>query len=183
MRLLTRDSLLLLIRMIWFTIAAPTPLAAAAGPTIVFSVDFNKVVQLHDVIDDNVTTSGGALGLDDFVVEAYDDLGRSLGVLGLLGPDRKTGVENGVDRSADDLAILAFKTPRVTPVQDPGELPGQQFLLIIKNSALQNAYDTLRGGAFEIHTLLFQLKHGAVEDASLSLRQNRLGGGDHAIAH
>ena len=140
-------------------------------------------MQLHDVINDNVTTSGGALGLDDFIVEAYDDLGRSLGVLGLLGPDGKTGVDGTTDNSADDLAILAFRTPRLVPVRDPGELPGQQFLLIIKNTALQNAYDALRGGAFEIHTLLFQMKHAAVSDASLAIRQDFLTDDKADIAH
>ena len=39
------------------------------------------------------------------------------------------------------LAILKFKTPRITQVQDPGELPGRQFTLTIDNRALGNAYE------------------------------------------
>ena len=143
------------------------------GPAIVFAVNFGKVVQLHDVGTDTVAPSGGALGLDDFVVEAFDDLGRSLGAIDLRGPDGATGT---AVTETDDLAVLSFNTPRLTPVRDPGELPGQQFLLKVRNTALVNAYDTLRGGSFEIHTLLFQLKHAAVVDASLAIRQDVLSG-------
>ena len=167
----------------------PFPIAAGPfdtpvgtdGPAIVFAVNFGKVVQLHDVGTDTVAPSGGALGLDDFVVEAFDDLGRSLGAIDLRGPDGATGT---TETEADDLAVLSFNTPRLTPVRDPGELPGQQFLLKIKNTALVNAYDMLRGGSFEIHTLLFQLKHAAVVDASLAIRQDvLLGKEDVKIFH
>ena len=151
----------------------------ATGPAIVFAINFARVVQLHDVGTDNVAPSGGALGIDDFVVEAFDDLGRSLGAVNLLGVDAKTGGVN----LGDDLAILSFNTPRVTPVRDPGELPGQQFLLKIDNTALQNAYDDLRGGAFEIHVLLFQLKHAAAVDASLAIRQDFLADDKAKIFH
>ena len=54
-----------------------------AGPVLSFSVDFATVVQLHDVTTDTVSPSGNALGLDDFTVDAYDDLFRSLGTLNL----------------------------------------------------------------------------------------------------
>ena len=67
------------------------------------------------------------------------------------------------------VASLKFKTPRITQVQDPGELPGRQFTLTIHNHALQNAYNVATGGAgadcadaaalqgFEIHYLLITL--------------------------
>ena len=59
------------------------PTAAPFGPVLSFSIDFAKVVQLHDVTTDTVSPSGNALGLDDFTVDAYDDLFRSLGTLNL----------------------------------------------------------------------------------------------------
>ena len=150
--------------------ASPIDGTPGIGPTLSFSIDFAKVVQLHDVSGDNVTPSGNALGLDDFTVDAYDDLFRSLGTLSLLGPDGKTGGV-GLVNSADDLAVLKFKTPRITQIQDPGELPGRQFTLTIDNSTLQNAYNEATGGAFEIHYLLITLNHAAAADASLATRQ------------
>ena len=69
------------------------------------------------------------------------------------------------------VAILKFKTPRITQVQDPGELPGRQFTLTIHNHALQNAYNVATGGDFEIHYLLITLAHDAADDASLATRQ------------
>ena len=53
------------------------------GPVLSFSVDFATVVQLHDVTTDTVSPSGNDLGLDDFTVDAYDDLFRSLGTVNL----------------------------------------------------------------------------------------------------
>ena len=74
------------------------------------------------------------------------------------------------------VASLKFKTPRITEIQDPGELPGRQFTLTIHNHALQNAYNVATGGDFEIHYLLKVLRshlhtHAAAEDASLATRQ------------
>ena len=63
--------------------AYAVPAGPVAGPVLSFSVDFAKVVQLHDVTTDTVAPSGNALGLDDFTVDAYDDLFRSLGTLNL----------------------------------------------------------------------------------------------------
>ena len=48
-----------------------------------FALEFGKVVQLVDHAPDTVAPSGNALGLDDFTVEAFDDLQRSLGTLSL----------------------------------------------------------------------------------------------------
>ena len=78
------------------------------------------------------------------------------------------------------VASLKFKTPRVTQIQDPGELPGRQFTLTIHNRVLQNAYNVATGGEFEIHYLLVTLKHDAADDASLATRQalRRLEGAD-----
>ena len=63
------------------------------------------------------------------------------------------------------VAVLKFKTPRITQIQDPGELPGRQFTLTILNTALENAYNEATGGelmiseGFEIHYLLVTLNH------------------------
>ena len=162
------------------------PTVAPFGPVLSFSVDFAKVVQLHDVTTDTVSPSGNALGLDDFTVDAYDDLFRSLGTLNLslrtlagggpvVGGATPTPVAEQVP-----VASLKFKTPRVTEIKDPGELPGRQFTLTIHNYALQNAYNVATGGDFEIHYLLVTLAHDAADDASLATRQalRRLEGAD-----
>ena len=167
-------------------VTGDTYAAGTAGPVLSFSVDFDKVVQLQDVMEDTVVPSGNALGLDDFTVEAYDDLFRSLGTLNLayrttaLGAVSTTATENVVP-----VASLKFKTPRVTEVLDPGELPGRQFTLTIHNRVLQNAYNVATGGQFEIHYLLIQLAHGAAVDASIETRTAALidAEGDHEIAH
>ena len=137
--------------------AGPFDDTPGAGPGIVFSISFDRVVQLQNVTADTVEPSGDELGIDDFVIDAFDDLGRSLGTLDLTGATAAT---------TDDLGVLAFSTPRLTPVQDPVELPGRQFLLKIKNTALVNAYSTATGGLFEIHYLYLTLKAKSVSDAS-----------------
>ena len=66
--------------------AAPAdfyPQAADTDLQLDFAIEFGRVVQLHDVSGDTVSPSGNALGLDDFTVEAFDDLQRSLGTLNL----------------------------------------------------------------------------------------------------
>ena len=142
------------------------------GPVLSFSVDFDKVVQLHDVTTDTVTPSGNALGLDDFTVDAYDDLFRSLGTINLALRTKADGeISTTATENIVPVASLKFKTPRITQIQDPGELPGRQFTLTIHNHALQSAYNVATGGQFEIHYLLVTLKHAAAEDASLATRQ------------
>ena len=146
-----------------------------AGPVLSFSVDFAKVVQLYDVTADTVASVGkeldskGALGLDDFTVDAYDDLFRSLGTVSLALRTQADGtISPTAANNVVPIAQLKFKTPRVTQIQDPGELPGRQFTLTIHNHALQNAYNVATGGQFEIHYLLITLKHNAAEDASFA---------------
>ena len=65
------------------------------------------------------------------------------------------------------VAMIEHKTPGLTQLADPGELPGRQFRVTVYHNALANAYPML-GGAFEIHTLLFTLAPGAASDASLA---------------
>ena len=140
--------------------------ATATGPALVFSISFDKVVQLHDDTSDAVTPSQDALGLDDFTADAFDDLGRSLGTLNLALKTQPDGtVSDTASQNTTTIATLEYATPRLVPVRDPVENPGRQFLLKIKNTALQNAY-AVGGGAFEIHYLYITLKKGAAVDAS-----------------
>ena len=176
------------------------PAADAGGPTLSFSIDFDRIVQLADVTEDNVSPDLNPLTLGDFTVDAYDDLFRSLGTIGLekhVNADNEI-VDAATDGTTTPIAILKFKTPRVTQIQDPGELPGRQFTLTIDNRALQNAYNVATGGAqvgpddaitaqgFEIHHLLITLVHGAAQDASIgavtTLRQDPLNA-DKALHH
>ena len=52
------------------------------GPVFVFLIEAARVIQMTDDVD-SVTPSGTALGLDDLTVDAFDDLGRSLGRISL----------------------------------------------------------------------------------------------------
>ena len=153
--------------------AYPTAIAAGpfdptvgTGPAIIFSISFDRVVQLHNDTSDTVTPSQSALGLDDFAVDAFDDLGRSLGTLSL---DLKTQADGTISPTATNnttpIALLEYATPRAVSVRDPVENPGRQFLLKIRNIALRNAYGS-GGGAFEIHYLYITMKPAAVADAS-----------------
>ena len=72
------------------------------------------------------------------------------------------------------VATLSYRTPQAVNIADPGELPGRQFRLSVNYNVLIDAYPE----EFEIHTLLFQLAHGAVVDASLAIRQDVLSGKD-----
>jgi len=128
---------------------------------VVLSITFDRVVQLGpDVTDDTVTPDNNPLSLSDFMVDAYDDLGRSLGSLDL---------NHTVGEPAVPIATLAFSTPQAINVADPGELPGQQFRLTVDYGVLEEAYNVATGGPFEIHTLFFTLNKGAVADSSIAV--------------
>ena len=149
------------------------PENADAALQLTLSVRFDKIVQLGpDVTADTVKPDRNPLQLSDFTVDAYDDLGRSLGGLSLNVRLNDQGnalypADTGY-ATATAIATLAFSTPQTVNIADPGELPGQQFRLTIDYEALENAYDTTTGGPFEIHTLLFTLAKGAVNDASIA---------------
>ena len=150
------------------------PRAADPALQVVLSIAFDRVVQLGpNVTTDTVTPDNNPLQLDDFMVDAYDDLGRSLGALGLAPLSEVTlGVDLNGDGDNTDTAVpiatLAFSTPQAINIADPGELPGQQFRLTLDYDVLRNAYDATTGGSFEIHTLFFTLKKGAVADSSIA---------------
>ena len=147
--------------------ATAYPEDADAALALVFQIAFDRVVQLGpNVTTDTVTPDNNPLQLEDFMVDAYDDLGRSLGSLSLsISVDNQGNV---VATGGTPVATLAFSTPQQIPVVDPGELPGQQFRLTVDYEALQNAYDSNTGGEFEIHTLFFTLKKAAVADSSIA---------------
>ena len=169
------------------------PQDADAELQLDFAIEFGKVVQLYDFLTDTVASVGvlgaseGALGLDDFIVEAFDDLQRSLGAINLVNRVDSDGnlLAPAADGYADASAIasLEFRTPQAVNVADPGELPGRQFRLEVFYEALANAYDESTGGELEIHTLLFQLGHNKVADASLGIRQDFLTDDKADIAH
>ena len=145
----------------------------ARGPAFVFLIEAARVIQMTDDVD-SVTPSGTALGLDDLMVDAFDDLERSLGRISLatvLNEEDLPATDYNGDGDTDDMmvpvATIEHKTPGLTQFADPGELPGRQFRVIVYHNALANAYPNL-GGAFEIHTLLFTLAPGAATDASLA---------------
>ena len=137
------------------------PRMADPNLQVVLSITFDRVVQLGpDVTDDTVTPDNNPLSLSDFMVDAYDDLGRSLGSLDL---------NHTVGEPAVPIATLAFSTPQAINVADPGELPGQQFRLTVNYDVLEEAYNVATGGPFEIHTLFFTLNKGAVADSSIAV--------------
>ena len=145
-----------------------------------FALEFGKVVQLVDHAPDTVAPSGKALGLDDFTVEAFDDLQRSLGTLSLsiyitTGGQIDPMTDGVLVEGSMRVATLSYRTPQAVNIADPGELPGRQFRLSVDYDVLIDAYPE----EFEIHTLLFQLAHGAVIDASLAIRQDVLSGKDN----
>ena len=173
--------------------ATAYPEAADDTLQLDFAIEFGKVVQLYDFLTDTVASVGvlgaseGALGLDDFIVEAFDDLQRSLGAINLVNRVDSDGnlLAPAADGYAEASAIasLEFRTPQAVNVADPGELPGRQFRLEVFYEALANAYDESTGGELEIHTLLFQLGHNKVVDASLGIRQDFLTDDKADIAH
>ena len=155
----------------------PAGYPRAADPTlqVVLSISFDRVVQLGpNVTTDTVTPDNNPLQLTDLKVDAYDDLGRSLGALGLDTTLDETALTRDINGDGDQLdtavpiAVLAFSTPQAINVADPGELPGRQFRLTLDYDVLQDAYNEITGGPFEIHTLFFTLAKGAVADASIA---------------
>lgn len=127
--------------------------------------DIEEATQTRgDTTEANPATadSGGNFGVDDIYVAAFDLEGRQLGVL----PLAKTGT-----------AIVADFIDATSP--------GQNFLVSISQTYLQNAY----GGTFEISKLVFFIPKasgaadpGATGDAKIS-RGIRKADLAHAIAH
>ena len=132
----------------------------------------SPIVDIDDVTANEPKPSGGDFGADDLYVAAYDNEGRSLGVLSLA------------EASAEGTSISQFR--------DIGG-PGRQFLVRIDESQLRNTYIG-RGAAsgFEVYSLVFFIPKGIpgivdadiakAKDATVSrgIRKYDLA---HAIAH
>ena len=139
--------------------------------TISLLVRFGAVVNLDDPTDarrlsaDQLKAQPGidvrdlgtpAFEATDIVIDAYDAQGRSLGKLPLT--------------EANDVVELRHRDPTN---------PGKEFLILIAESKLSNAYSAIHsGGPFAITTLLISIPPQKVQDASLEavLRKRR---GEH----
>ena len=95
--------------------------------------------------DATIEERAAELDVTDLVIDAYDAEGRALGIL-----DHGTESDTGVKLSH----------------RDPSN-PGKEFLVEINATQLQAAYTTTRGGGtrLEIHTLLFSIGAGSMQDA------------------
>ena len=133
-----------------------------------------RLLDIDEATANEPQPSHGDFGEDDLFVAAYDNEGRSLGVLSLA--------EAGA--SATGRAISQFR--------DAGG-PGRQFLVQIDESQIVAAYVT-RGGPFEIYSMVFFIPRGignmpypetdpiSTGDATAT-RGIRKASLDHAIAH
>lgn len=86
------------------------------------------------------------LDSEDIIIDAYDAEGRALGLLPLA--------------EVDDVVIVSHRDPTN---------PGREFLIRVDEQELTNAYTAVRAGGapFEIHTLLFSIPAGAMEQADI----------------
>ncbi len=154
-------------------------IAAQTALTITLLVEFGAKVELispelltGDTADPDVKLkSGPAFGPDDVYIRAFDKAGRALGQLSL----------DKVATEAD--SIFAFRD---------AQKPGQQFIIRIDESELEEAYKTaLRAdtdAGIEIYSLVFYIPRGGgadpgdTADATVSkgIRKADL---DHAITH
>ena len=164
---------------------------ADAVPVLTFLVEFNKGVPLTakiygddprtPLVDESDTTEQLGyyeinpiigFGLDDIVIEAFDEFGRSWGRVTL--EDTTEGVERLKDVAVENVATIAFTNPGGTPVLVPGERVGRQFTVEVYLQALKNLEKLLavtRGGDFEIATLIFSFNaHSVTEWATLAQR-------------
>ena len=130
----------------------------------------------------DLISSAGAFGADDVRVDAFDNEGRNLGSRSLAEVLIRR-VSSGDPEAA---VIIKHKNPagRVA-----GELPSKEFLIQIDQSELENVYAPQgRGGGvdpevgLEIHTLLFSIAPGSVEEAGQAAITALLKG-DHLHLH
>ena len=115
-------------------------------------------------IDAAAINEAAAAVLDDtdINIDAYDMDGRSLGILPL-------------DEVAN-VVVLAHRD---------GTNPGREFLVRVDETKLTDAYDAIRGGgaAFEIHTLLFSIDKGEMQQADIAHVTAVRGGHDDGVFH
>ena len=133
--------------------------AGGDAVTITLLVEFSHVVTLDDpeaglaadTADVQSVMSGGNFGADDIFIRAFDKDGRSLGEI-LLADVIAAGATEG------NVNVL-------TQFRDAGA-PGRQFLVRIDETQLTNAFVTLRGGGFEIYSLVFYIPVGIPKAAT-----------------
>ena len=166
---------------------------ANAEPILTFLVEFDKGVPLtHFVAGDDPrtpdvdestdkgvlgpdgTTRGyylypgvAGFGLDDIVVEVFDEFGRSWGAVTL-----KDTTELTIAAGEPQVAKIAFTNPGGTPVLVPGERVGRQFTVEVYYAAfnaLKRLLTEARGGDFEMATMIFSFNdHSVTEWATLA---------------
>ena len=102
------------------------------------------------VTDADLEARAKVFDITDIVIDAYDAKGRALGVLDRADEDDGT----------DDLVTLSHRDPTN---------PGREFLIRIDEAKLTDAYTAARAGGapFEIHTLLFSIPKGVMEQADI----------------
>ena len=125
------------------------------GTTVSLLITTNEIVHLARP-GATLEERDGPLDITDLIIDAYDAEGRSLGILELT--------EDTIDENNVTVMGIASISHR-----DPLN-PGKEFLVTIDAEALQNAYTIQRGGGqtLEIHTLLFSIAKGALDQADIA---------------
>ncbi len=129
---------------------------ARAGTLITLLITTNEIVNLGapdtGVENADLKQRDGYLDIADIVVDAYDAEGRSLGIL---------------DWTAE---VLDATNPVLTLSHRDPNNPGREFLVRVDESELTNAYTAQRAGGapFEIHTLLFSIPPGKMQQADIA---------------
>ena len=155
-----------------------------AEPILTFLVEFSRGVPLtYDAADafdrdgdgdteEIITYNGGIVGfgLDDIVIETFDEFGRSWGAVTLkdttVAPEDDDATPED-ESDVDNIAKIAFTNPGGTPILVPGERVGRQFTVEVYYQAFENLKNLLvelRGGDFEIATMIFTFKNHSVTE-------------------
>ena len=132
-----------------------TGTAGRPGTLITLLITTNEIVNLDEPSDattGNLKDRDAVLDITDIVVDAYDAEGRSLGIF-------KTDAE-----------VLDTTNPVLTLSHRDPDNPGREFLLRVDEANLTAAYTALRAGGapFEIHTLLFSIPPGKMQQADIA---------------
>ena len=146
-----------------------TGTAGRPGTLITLLITTNEIVNLDEPSDattGNLKDRDAVLDITDIVVDAYDAEGRSLGIF-------KTDAE-----------VLDTTNPVLTLSHRDPDNPGKEFLLRVDEANLTDAYTELRAGGapFEIHTLLFSIPKGKMQQADIA-HVTAVRNGDHGHFH
>ena len=96
----------------------------------------------------------------DIIIDAYDADGRALGILPLA--------------ETANVVVIAHRDPTN---------PGREFLIRVDETKLTDAYTAVRAGGapFEIHTLLFSIPAGSMEQADIAYVTAKRSADGHAV--